>query len=205
MKTQQELKSKVELFLRDALRCSDAQKKMLQGTRTSTTFGTRSSKSFAIWLQIPHFSSLRTFRQVLNLGLLTQSHKIGLEGIFFGQCCCFHCFNSKSHLDWRKEAKKRLFHINNPSLLYQKTEQKYSWWNRQNPLALRQKIIIKWVSREVSESQTLTEAALRMTPSKESRIVNFYTHYYSMCVLQCICNKGCFRVGPICKIVLVLS
>lgn len=88
MKTQQELKSKVELFLRDALRCSDAQKKMLllQGTRTSTTFGTRSSKSFAIWLQIPHFSSLRTFRQVLNLGLLTQSHKIGLEGIFFGQC-----------------------------------------------------------------------------------------------------------------------
>eukprot|EP00093_Oithona_nana_P006708 06708.XXX_23220_23336_1 [CDS] Oithona nana genome sequencing. len=39
MKTQQELKSKVELFLRDALRCSDAQKKMLllQGTRTSTT------------------------------------------------------------------------------------------------------------------------------------------------------------------------
>ena len=78
----------VELFLRDALRCSDAQKKMLllQGTRTSTTFGTRSSKSFAIWLQIPHFSSLRTFRQVLNLGLLTQSHKIGLEGIFFGQC-----------------------------------------------------------------------------------------------------------------------
>ena len=86
MKTQQELKSKVELFLRDALRCSDAQKKMLllQGTRT--TFGTRSSKSFAIWLQIPHFSSLRTFRQVLNLGLLTQSHKIGLEGIFFGQC-----------------------------------------------------------------------------------------------------------------------
>ena len=39
-------------------------------------------KSFAIWLKIPHFSSLRTFRQVLNLGLLTQSHKIGLEGIF---------------------------------------------------------------------------------------------------------------------------
>ena len=26
-------------------------------------------------------------------------------------------FNSKSHLDWRKEAKKRLFHINNPSPL----------------------------------------------------------------------------------------
>ena len=79
MKTQQELKKKkVELFLRDALLFSQL------GTRT-TTFGTR-SKSFAIWLQIPHFSSLRTFRQVLNLGLLTQSHKIGLEGIFFGQC-----------------------------------------------------------------------------------------------------------------------
>ena len=201
MKTQQELKSKVELFLRCDRRCCYER----YSNSGSTTLGT-SSKSFAIWLQIPHFSSLRTFRQVLNLGLLTQSHKIGLEGIFFGQCCCcFHCFNSKSHLDWRKEAKKRLFHINNPSLLHQKTEQKYSWWNRQNPLALTQKIIIKWVSREVSESQTLTEAALRMTPSKESRIVNFYTHYYSMCVLQCICNKGCFRVGQICKIVLVLS
>ena len=42
-------------------------------------------QTFAIWLKIPHFSSLRTFRQVLNLGLLTQSHKIGLEGIFSGQ------------------------------------------------------------------------------------------------------------------------
>ena len=42
-------------------------------------------QTFAIWLKIPHFSSLRTFRQVLNLGLLTQPHKIGLEGIFSGQ------------------------------------------------------------------------------------------------------------------------
>lgn len=41
-------------------------------------------KSFAIWLNISyHFSSLRTFRQVLNLSLLTQKHKIGLAGVFF--------------------------------------------------------------------------------------------------------------------------
>ena len=199
MKTQQELKSEVELFLRCDRRCCCER----YSNSGSTTLGTR-SKSFAIWLQIPHFSSLRTFRQVLNLGLLTQSHKIGLEGIFFGQCCCFHCFNSKSHLDWRKEAKKRLFHINNPSLLHQKLSKSTVDEIVKIPWLKRQKIIIKWVSREVSESQTLTEA-LRMTPSKESRIVNFYTHYYSMCVLQCICNKGCFRVGPICKIVLVLS
>ena len=81
MKTQQELKSKVELFLRCDRRCCCER----YSNSGSTTLGTR-SKSFAIWLQIPHFSSLRTFRQVLNLGLLTQSHKIGLEGIFFGQC-----------------------------------------------------------------------------------------------------------------------
>ena len=81
MKTQQELKSKVELFLRCDRRCCYER----YSNSGSTTLGT-SSKSFAIWLQIPHFSSLRTFRQVLNLGLLTQSHKIGLEGIFFGQC-----------------------------------------------------------------------------------------------------------------------
>ena len=81
MKTQQELKSKVELFLRSDRRCCCER----YSNSGSTTLGT-SSKSFAIWLQIPHFSSLRTFRQVLNLGLLTQSHKIGLEGIFFGQC-----------------------------------------------------------------------------------------------------------------------
>ena len=39
----------------------------------------------ALSLSPSHFSSLRTFRQVLNLGLLTQSPKIGLGGIFVGQ------------------------------------------------------------------------------------------------------------------------